>query len=121
MDPLSITTSAIALVGACRKLNDRVHFYKSLSRAPEVISVLSDEVHALQNTLTAIGLAMRYYYADDDLAGARFAPLFHRVDLIVQESCDVCVIYPNGLAAEMEETGVSTKQQRRLQLVTRFR
>ena len=116
MDPLSIAASAIALVGACRKLLDGVHLLKSLSRAPEEILALSDELNALQNTLTAISLATRYYA--DDLAGTLFAPLFQRADLIVQELCDVCGMYPKGLA-EVEET-VST-ERRRLQLVTRFK
>ena len=47
MYPLSITASALALVGACSKLIQGVVFLKELLRAPKEILTLSDELHAL--------------------------------------------------------------------------
>ena len=115
MDPLSITASAIAIVGACRKLNSGFKFLKEISRAPKDILALTDELNALQNTLTAIGLVTRDRH--DDLVRFLLAPLFHRVDHVIRELCGICGVSPERLA-EVEETLYA--DELRLQLLTRF-
>ena len=116
MDPLSITASAFAIVGACRKLISGFKFLKELSRAPKDILALTDELNALQNTLTAIGLVTRNRH--DDLVRVLLAPLFHRVDHVIRELCGICGVCPERLA-EVEETLYT--DELRLQLLTRFK
>ena len=113
---LSITASALALVGACNKLIQGITFLKGLSRAPEEILALSDELHALQNTLTAISLVMRD--RRHELTGTLLAPLFPRAEHIIRELCDICGMSPERLA-EVEET-VYTDDSK-MQLMTRFK
>ena len=116
MDPLSITASAFAIVGACRKLNSGFKFLKELSRAPKDILALTDELHALQNTLTAIGLVTRD--RQNDLVRVLLTPLFHRVDHVIRDLCGICGVCPERLA-EVEEN--SYTDELRLQLLARFK
>ena len=118
MDPLSITASAFAFAGACRKLISGFKFLRDLSRAPKDILNLTDELNALQKTLTAIGLVTRNRHDDDDCAGVLLAPLFHRVDHIIRELCGICGVCAEALGG-VEET-VYTDEVK-LQLLTRFK
>lgn len=116
MDPLSTTASAIALVGACRKLVKGFKFLKEVSRAPEDILALTDELNDLQNTLTAIGLVTRKHR--NDFVGVLLNPLFQRVDHVIRELCGICGVCPERLK-EVEDD-VSTDQLK-FQLWTRFK
>ena len=116
MDPLSIATSAITIVGVCRKLVKGFEFLKTVSRAPEDILALTDELNDLQNTLTAIGLVTRNHRIE--FIGVLLAPLFHKVEHIIQELCSICSICPDGLN-EVEES-VHTEQLK-FQLLARFK
>ena len=73
MDPLSITTSAFALVGACRKIFHGFKFLKDLSRGPKEVLTLAEALNCLQNTVTAIGLVSRNHR--DEFVGVVLAPL----------------------------------------------
>lgn len=95
MDPLSATASAFAFVGACRKLVNGLRFLKEVSRAPEDILALTEELHDLQNTLTAIGSITRKH--QNDFVGILLTPLFHRVDHVIRELCGICRVCPDRL------------------------
>ena len=116
MDPLSIAASAFAIVGACRKLNSGFKFFKELSRAPKDVLALTDELNAVQNTLTAIGLVTRHRH--DDLVRVLLTPLFHRVDHVIRELCGICGVSPERLA-ELDENLYT--DELRMQLLTRFK
>lgn len=116
MDPISITASAIAFVGACRKLVSGFKFLRDLSQAPEDILTLTDELNDLQNTLTAIGLVTRKHR--DEFVGVLLAPLFQRVDHIIRELCRICGVCPERL--KQVEDDVYTEQLK-FQLLTRFK
>ena len=116
MDPLSIAASAIAIVGACRKLVKGFKFLKELSRAPEDILALTDELNDLQNTLTAISLVTRDHR--NEIVGVLLAPLFHKVEHIIRELCAICLVNPDRLN-EVEEDVYT--EQLKIQLLTRFK
>ena len=116
MDPLSITASAIALIGACRKLVKGFKFLKQVSRAPEEILALTDELTDLQNTLTAISLATRNHR--NAFVGVLLAPLFHKVEHIIRELCSICSVCPNRLK-EVEDDVYT--DQLKTELLTRFK
>ena len=116
MDPLSITASANAFVGACRKLANGFKFLKEVSRAPEDILALTDELNGLQNTLTAIGLVTRR--RRDEFVGVLLAPLFQRVDHVIRELCGICGVCPERLK-EVEDDMYT--DQLKFQLLTRFK
>ena len=56
MDPVSIAASSIAFIGACRKLAVGLKFLRALSKAPEDVLALTDELNDLRNVLKAIHL-----------------------------------------------------------------
>lgn len=116
MDPLSITASAFAFVGACRKLVQGFRFLKEVSRAPEDILALTEELNDLQNTLTAIALVMRKHR--NELDGVLLNPLFHRVDHVIRELCGICGVCPDRL--KDVEDDVYTDQLK-FHLLTRFK
>ena len=116
MDPLSIAASAIAIVGVCRKLVKGFKFLKEVSRAPEDILALTDELNDLQNTLTAISLVTRNHH--NEFVGVLLAPLFHKVEHIIQELCGICLVCPDRLN-EVEEDVYT--DQLKSQLLTRFK
>ena len=116
MDLLSITVSAFAFVGACRKLVHGFKFLKELSRAPEDILALTDELNGLQHTLTAIGLATRQHR--NEVVAVLLAPLFQRVDNVIRELCGLCGVSPEKL--QEVEDDVYTEQIK-FQLLTRFK
>ena len=95
MDPLSITASAVAFVGACRKLVKGFKFLKEVTRAPEDILALTEELNDLQNTLTAIGLVTGKQR--NEFVGVLLTPLFHRVDHVIRELCGICGVCPERL------------------------
>lgn len=88
MDPITLTTSAIAFIGACRGLIAAFDKMKDVSRAPEDIMALKDELTGLQDTLTAVDLITRN--RQDDLLELLLSPLFHRVHYIIEELCQLC-------------------------------
>ena len=57
MDPLSITCSAIAFVGVCRKVSKQLKLVQDLRRAPEAVSQLYNEIGSLQEVLQAVEIA----------------------------------------------------------------
>lgn len=116
MDPLSIAASAIALVGVCRKLVKGFKFLKEVSRAPEDILALIDELNDLQSTLTAISLVTRNHR--NEFVGGLLAPLFHKVEHIIRELCGICLVCPDRL--NEAEKDVYTDQLK-IQLLTRFK
>lgn len=116
MDPLSITASAFAFVGACRQLVQGLRFLKEVSRAPEDILALAEELNDLQNTLTAIGLVTRKQR--NGYVGILLTPLFHRVDHVIRELCSICGVCPDRL--KDVEDDVNTDQLK-FHLLTRFR
>ena len=114
MDPLSITASTLAFIGACRKLVAGFRFLKDLSRAPEEILALTDELNDLHNTLTAVHLVTRRH--QDKLVGLLLTPLFVKVDGIIYELCDFCGACPQ----RMKEDG-DYLEDLKLQLLARFK
>ena len=116
MDPLSIAASAIAIVGACRKLVKGFKLLKEVSRAPEDILALTDELNDLQNTMTGISLVTRNHR--NEFVGDLLAPLFHKVELVIQELCGICFVCPDRLN-EVEEDVYT--DQLKIQLLTRFK
>ena len=85
MDPISVTASAIAFIGACRGLIAAFDKMKDVSQAPEDIMALKDELTGLQHTLTAVDLITRN--CQDDVLEVLLSPLFHRVHCIIEELC----------------------------------
>ena len=116
MDPLSITVSAFAFVGACRKLVQGFKFLKELSRVPKDILTLTDELNDLQNTLTVVGLVTHKHR--DEFVGILLAPLFHKVDHVIRELCGICGVCPERLK-EVEDDVYT--EQLKFQLLTRFK
>ena len=116
MDPLSITASAVAFVGACRKLVKGFKFLKELSRAPEDILALTEELNDLQHTLTAIGLVTEKQ--QNEFVGVLLTPLFHRVDHVIRELCGICGICPERLKDVEDEVYTD---QLKFHLLARFK
>lgn len=116
MDPLSITASAIAIIGACRELVKSFRLLKQVSRAPEDILSLTDELNDLQNTLTAISLVTQNHR--NEFVGILLAPLFHKVEHIIRELYGLCAVGPNR--RKDVEDDVYTDEQK-IQLLTRFK
>ena len=116
MDPLSITASAFAFVGACRKLVKGFRFLREVSRAPDDILALTEELNDLQNTLTAIGLVTRQ--RRNQFVGVLLAPLSHRVDHVIRELCGICGVCPDRL--KDVEDDVDTDQLK-FHFLTRFK
>lgn len=114
MDPLSIAASCIAFTGACRKLASGLRFLRDVSRAPEEVLALTDELNDLQNVLTAVGLIARK--RRDDFLGILLTPLFDKVDRIVVELCEMCGMCPQKLKEDEEFT-----EQLKLRLLARFK
>ena len=114
MDPLSIAASAIAFVGACRKLASGLKFLRDLSRAPEEITALTDELNDLQHVLLAVGLVVRK--RKDNVLGELLSPLFAKVDRIIHELCDECGACPQRLKQDDEYL-----DQLKTQLLARFK
>ncbi|KAK4691601.1 hypothetical protein P7C71_g5429, partial [Lecanoromycetidae sp. Uapishka_2] len=98
MDPLSITASAIAFVGVCRKLASGFRFLKDLSRVPQDILALADELDDLQNTLIAVSLVTRR--RRDEFLEVLLSPLLKKVDEIFGELCALCGACSRRLKAE---------------------
>ena len=100
MDPLSIAASSIALIHACRKLATGFNYLRALSRAPEEILALTDELNDLQTTLSAIHLVAKNRH--DGVFAQLLAPLFAKVERIIHELCDVCGQAPHKLDEDSE-------------------
>lgn len=115
MDPISIAASTIAFIGACRKLASGLRFLSDVSQAPKEVLALTDELHDLQHVLTAVGLVVRK--RGDNILGSLLVPLFHKVDRIIHELCDVCGACPQKLKQDDEYYG----EQLKIHLLARFR
>lgn len=76
------------------------NFWKN-SRAPKDILALTDDLSALSNFLTVLGLISTDLR--NDLVGVLRALLFHRVNHLIQESCGICEMC-HARFAEVEET-----------------
>ena len=114
MDPLSIATAAITFIGACGALADGLKFLKDLSRAPEEVLELTNELNVLQRTLTAILFVTRKRH--DNVFGDLLEPLFSRVDQIIHELCETCGACPQRLKEDDKYI-----EQLKAQLKDRFR
>ena len=114
MDPVSLVASSIAFIGACRKLASGLKFLRDLSRAPEEVLDLTDELNHLQNVLTVVNLVVRK--RRDDTLGVLLSPLFVKVDLIIHELCNVCGACPQRLKEDDEYT-----EQLQHHLLARFK
>ena len=113
MDPISVTASAIAFIGACRGLITAFDKLKDVSRAPEDIMALKDELTGLQHTLTAVDLITRN--RQDDFLEELLSPLFDRVHYIIEELCQLC-----GLSARrLREAGYAKRLK--VRVVARFK
>lgn len=98
MDPLSITASAIAFIGACRKLASGFKFLKDLSRAPGEISALAEELDDLQYTLVAVSLVTER--RRNEFLEVLLSPLLKKVDHIIEELCALCGACSRSLKIE---------------------
>ena len=114
MDPLSIAASSLAFIGACRKLATGLKFLRDLSRAPEEVLALADELTDLQNVLTAVALVTRK--RQDTIFLTLLSPLFTKADRILRELCEVCGTCPHRLKEHDECT-----EQLKAQLLARFK
>ena len=114
MDPVSIAASSITFISACRKLVAGLKFLRDLSRAPEEVLALTDELNDLQNVLTAVGLIT--CKRQDQIFGVLLSPLFGKVDLIIHELCDVC-----GACSQRLKEDEEYSEQLSHQLLARFK
>ena len=114
MDPISIAASSIALIHACRKLATGIKFLIDLSRAPEEILELADELSDLQNVVAAVSTIIRK--RQDDILGVLLCPLFAKVDRILNEICDLCGACPQKVKEDNDYT-----EQLKIQLLARFK
>ena len=69
MDPLSIAASTIALVGFCRKLSHGLATLKDLSRVPDEIAALLDELQDLRNVLATVCVVLDQRLSIEGLHG----------------------------------------------------
>lgn len=114
MDPVSLTASAITVIGACQQLSTCFKFLRELSKAPEDILALTDELNDLQNVLSAVCLVARR--RRDDMLGDLLSPLFHKVDCIIEELCGLCGVCPRRLQEEKDHV-----EQLKIRLLARFK
>lgn len=114
MDPVSIAASSIAFISACRKLAAEPKFLRALSKAPDDVLALTDELNDLQNVLRAIHLVTRK--RQDNVFGDLLAPLFAKVDRVIHELCDVCGTCPHQLKNDSEHA-----EQIKSHLLARFK
>lgn len=114
MDPRSIAASSLAFIGACQKLATALKFLHDLSRAPEEVCVLIDELNDFQHVLTAIALVTRK--RQDEVFEIMLSPLFAKADRVFRELCEACGACPLTL----KEKDDCTKQLK-AQLLARFK
>ena len=115
MDPLSITASSIAFIHACRKLATGLRFLRDLSKAPEEVLALIDELNDLQNVLTAVSILTRT--RSDQAYDTLLSPLFRKADCIFKELCSVC----GACSSRLKEENNAYIRDLKIQLLARFK
>ena len=124
MDPLSITASAITLIGICKSLHSGLKVLRNLSHVPDEITAVLDELGDFKNTLAAVCVVTNKrstVITEDDVSGHLPQLLLKTKDLFTQIAT-YC-----GISIEPEEPPLSkdiaclldTPQQ--IDLLSRFR
>ena len=116
MEPLSITASVVSFVSACRRLAKCFKFLRELSRAPDDILALIEELDRLQTILTALDIVTQENRGDS--IGAHFSCLFEQSDRIIKELCEIGGVAPQKLKESGEDD--NKMAQLKLQLQDRF-
>ncbi|KAK3174833.1 hypothetical protein OEA41_002079 [Lepraria neglecta] len=101
MEPLSIATSAVCFVSACRRLAKGFKFLRELSRAPDDILALIEELDRLQTILTALDIVTQ-----------------ENRDRIIKELCEIGGVAPQKLKESGEDD--AKMAQLKPQLLDRF-
>ena len=102
MDPLSITTSAIALIGFCHKLSQGLVILKQLSHIPDDIAAILDELQDFKNVLSAVCVVAR---RRTDLEGLE--DFSESLKTLLLKSCGIITSIANhcGIAVERNCSG----------------
>ena len=122
MDPLSITASTIALIGACQKLQHGLEFIRQLSHVPEEMAVLLDELQSFGSVLSAVHMVAAHRADIDELGqySHGFEMLLQRARAILDSVSDYCGISV-GEKRDEKTTALSEAPPQKVDLRARYK